>query len=277
MGAEDLIERGFHSLAFVGEAGAWHTEDRLKGFSQRAQEAGVEAKHWTGGSLGKPPYGPELSHWLAQLPRPLGILASNDHAAGLVIRCCREANIAVPEHAAVLGVDNDELAVLMIKPSLSSIALPSEAMGFEAAAMIDRLLKGESLAHPLVLFPPTRVVTRQSTDLMAIADAEVAEAVRFIRQQAAKEISVADVARHVAVSRRALEQRFRTALGRSPLDEILRIRLERARQLLQETSLSIEQIANACSFSSASYLGVVFRRLTGMTPSECRKRAGGSP
>ena len=122
------------------------------------------------------------------------------------------------------------------------------------------------------MIPPTGVITRQSTDLLATTDADVADAVRFIHANAGRPISVEDVMREVPLSRRQLERRFRDALGRSILDEIQKCRVDRARQLLVDTELTLPQIALASGFASASYFSVVFSRSAGMTPGEFRER-----
>jgi LacI family transcriptional regulator len=181
----------------------------------------------------------------------------------------------VPDQIAVLGVDNDDLIQSLASPPLSSIGTATEQIGFEAAALLDRLMeKGTfkiSIKTSTAKIPPTGIITRRSTDLTAVADAEVAEALRFIRQHATGPIGIEQVMQNSTVSRRQLERRFRAILGRSLLDEIRRCRIERARQLLLETDLTIPQIATASGFSSASYLTVVFGEMVGETPGHFRK------
>ena len=167
----------------------------------------------------------------------------------------------------------------MAVPTLSSVALGTERIGYEAAALLARMLDGEpmaSLAAAPVEMPPEGVSTRGSTDVLAMPDPAVADACRFIRRRATDgrvpAIGVADVLREVPVGRRSLERRFRHALGRSPLDEIRRVRMERAMALLRDTDLDMPRVAHACGFGSAVRFSIVFRELAGVPPTEYRRR-----
>jgi LacI family transcriptional regulator len=180
----------------------------------------------------------------------------------------------VPDQVAVLGVDNDDLVQSLAYPPLSTVNTARQRIGFEAAAMLEKLMAGEPVDGGPVLIPPTGVITRQSTDLLAIGDDDVADAVRYIHAHAGRPIAVDDVLRDLALSRRQLERRFRQSLGRSILDEIQRCRVDRARQLLVETELALPHIATASGFASASYFSVVFNKSQGMTPGEYRSRFG---
>jgi LacI family transcriptional regulator len=173
---------------------------------------------------------------------------------------------------AVLGVDNDELFNALVTPSLSSIELPTEQIGFEAAAQLDRLMNGEKLA-PLTLLPPVRVVPRASTDVLSIEDDDIVLAVRFIREHAAEPLQVDDVLDHVPLSRRSLERRFRQLVRHSITDEIRRAHISRAKELLANTDLAMSQVAAGSGFTTATRLGIVFHKEVGESPSEFRRRA----
>ncbi|HEV7298443.1 MAG TPA: DNA-binding transcriptional regulator [Tepidisphaeraceae bacterium] len=277
MAVRDLVERGFRELAYVG-FNAPYSAAREAAFVEAAHQGGRTAHVWV--SPTPDPDEAVLGQWLAQLPKPVGILGCNDQHAAHVVTAATRAGVAVPEQAAVLGVDNDELVNRMLRPTLSSIAVAGERIGYEAAALLDQVIQGKverSPALPPVIIAPVGVVTRQSTDVLAIADADVAAAVRFIREHAGDPIRVDDVLREVPASRRSLELRFRRVLGRSPLDEIVRVHVERAKHLLAETELPMPRVAVACGFRDASYMGVVFRKLTGQTPTSYRQlfRLGG--
>ena len=187
----------------------------------------------------------------------------------------------MPDDVAVLGVDNDDLIQSLAFPPLSTINTARERIGFEAAAVLERLMQPAAHAPPPEsprLIPPTGVITRQSTERIAIEDTDVADALRYIHAHAGRPITVETILREIPLSRRQLERRFRAALGRSMLDEILRCRLDRAKQLLGETELALPQVAIASGFTSASYFNVVFHKSVGTTPGEYRRRLGrGTP
>lgn len=263
MGADYFIRLGHRSLAFYAADEREFSRLRFDGFSTRASESAIRITRITTR---------DLADQLTRLPHPVGVMGSNDTAALVVLDACRSRGIKVPDQIAVLGVDNDDLVQSLAFPPLSSINMATERIGFEAAAMLETLLRGETPRQDRLLVPPTGVVTRQSTDLVAIADADVAEAVRFIRDHAGKPIGVNDVAHSVTISRRQLERRFRATLGRSVLEEIQRCRIDRARQLLTDTELTIPQVAMACGFSTPSYFTVAFRQLAATTPGVFREQ-----
>jgi LacI family transcriptional regulator len=158
-------------------------------------------------------------------------------------------------------------------PPLSSVAPNAERIGYEAAELLDRLMAGGRAPARERLIEPVGVVARQSTDVLSIDDAEVAAAVRFIRERACGGLRVEQVLRHVAVSRSLLERRFRKYLGRSPQGEIRLVRLKRVKQLLADTDLSLVAIAQLAGFVHPEYMSVVFKRLTGQTPRAYRRQA----
>ena len=219
-----------------------------------------------------------MAQWLRGLPKPIGLLAAHDLRAREVLDACRLGGVHVPEEVAVLGVNNDELICEMANPPLSSIIHNARRIGYEAAAMLDRLMSGKKIVADIVV-DPIGVQTRQSTDLLAIEDPEVASAVRFIREHACEGIRVDDVLDQVPLSRRALEKRFQRAVGRPPHMEIRRAQLERVKQLLVTSDYKLERIAELTGFSSAQYLAGLFHRVMKMTPGAWRQagRAGNSP
>jgi LacI family transcriptional regulator len=217
----------------------------------------------------------DLAKWLQTLQKPVALLARDDLRAREVLDACRVASLHVPEAIAVLGVNDDELICEMANPPLSSVVHNARRVGYEAAAMLDRLMSGKKVIADIVV-DPISVHTRQSTDLLAIEDAEVATAVRFIREHACEGIHVEDVLDQVALSRRALEKRFRAAVGRPPHMEIRHAQLERVKELLVGSDFKLEKIAEITGFSSAQYLAGLFRRVMNMTPGAWRQagRAG---
>ena len=187
-----------------------------------------------------------------------------------MIHACRQAGLLVPEEMAVLAADDDPLMCEACQPPLSGIALTSQRIGFEAAAMLDRLMRGGRVPkHPITL-EPSPVIERQSTQTLAMADKEIARAVAFIRNHAATPIQVANVLREVPLSRRQFERRFQAILGRTPAAEIRRVHLERAKQLLIDTEMPIPDVASASGFASREYLAQVFKQELGLSPLQYR-------
>jgi LacI family transcriptional regulator len=199
-------------------------------------------------------------------------MACNDDRGREVLEACRAAEIRVPEELAVIGVDNDELLCELSDPPLSSVALNAEGVGYRGAALLDRMMRRRLRKPRRLVAEPLHVVTRRSTEAIAIEDPEIVEAVRFIHDHATELIQVGDVVRHVAVSRRNLEARFRRFVGRTPHAELQRVRMQRAIRFLMETSLSIPKIAEEVGYNTPSYFIQVFRKEYGTTPARYRRR-----
>jgi LacI family transcriptional regulator len=271
MAANHLLERGFASLAFVGSRSDAYAAKRHAAFARRATANGIGCAAYWGESL-DPAGDPPLATWLRSLPPATAILAADDRWAIRACEVARESDISIPDRVALLGVDDDEMA-MMTFPPLSSVRVPSEQIGFEAARLLDQMMGRKPVAsQTTILLEPSSITERQSTDRIAIDDAEVSAAVRFIREHACEAIDVESILDIVPLSRRRLEQRFRHALGRTPLEEIRRVRLMQAKKLLAETTLAISQIAAACGFSSAQRMAVVFREIEHESPTDYRLR-----
>lgn len=204
--------------------------------------------------------------------KPVGVLAVNDELGLILTEACREQGIHVPEHVAVVGVDDDDLICSMAHPPLSSVALPVRSLGYAAAQMLDHLMEGRKPPAPLPL-KPLDVRTRQSTDIMAIVDEDLAAALRFIRLHAGEPIAMPDLLQQIPVSRRSLERRFRLILGRTFLQELQRVRVEMAQQMLASTNLPMPLIAQRCGLGTSKQLSTLFHALTGDTPRRFRQRS----
>lgn len=214
----------------------------------------------------------ELGPWLASLPKPTAVFCVNDNWAHRVLSAARQGEFRVPDDVAVLGVDDDELLNTIGALPLSSIAIPASKIGFEAARLLEDAIEGKK--PPLfTTLPPLCVVPRATTDVANVDDPKVAEAIQFIKANVGRPIQVEDVLEHLTMSRRSLERRFRAAIGRSIATEVRRAHLERAKQLLTNTTLSIEEVAQASGFSNVTLMGVVFRRHVGDSPSAFRRRS----
>ena len=271
LGAEHLRERGFRHFAFCGFRNqSWSTE-RKEGFVHALRNYGFtciirESEKQVPWEVGQN----RLGEWLLSLPRPVGLMAANDVRGQQVLDACKRVNLAVPEDVAVLGVDNDEILCNLCLPPLSSVAPNAELVGFEAAAMLDRLMAGGPSPKSRTLIKPKGVVTRQSTDILAIDDSEVAAVARFIREQACRGCSMGEVMRHTKLSRSLLERRFRRSLGHSPQAEIRAIQIKRVKEMLSGSDLSLADIAGIAGYRHPEYMSVVFKRETGQTPGEYR-------
>ena len=210
--------------------------------------------------------------WLDSLPKPVGVFACYDACGQQLLEICRYYEIVVPHDIAVVAVDNDELLCELTTPSMSSVIPNAFGAGAHAAEILDRMLHGEKLSGQKHSIEPLGVRKRVSTDVLAVADRHVADAVAFIRKNAHKNIQVEDLLASVPLSRRVLEARFRKALNRTPHQEILRVRTNAARELLHETDMPLSEISEALGIEHPEYLSVFFKKETGMTPREYRDR-----
>ena len=282
-----LWERGFRHLGFCGVSDyRWATWQRTR-FEEAARRAGVEVHaHVAPLQLQQPSDWIEdrksLVRWLRSLPKPVGIFACYDVRGQQILDACRDAGIAVPDRVAVIGVDNDPVRCNLSDPPLSSVAPDAPRVGYLAAQCLSRMMSGEPLPAGLRLVPPLGVVARGSTDALAVSDPDVLAALRYIRAHACENINVKQVLDVVPLSRRALEGRFVKLVGRSPHEQILHFRVERAKQLLCDTELPIKSIGPLVGVSTPEYLSVLFNRLVGMSPKAYRSqhriaRAGPDP
>ena len=270
--------RGFQHLAYCGDpAFAW-SDARCRQFANIANESERSlfvyqaiARYDANFTLDREKK--RLANWLERLPRPVAIMACYDYKAQQILDVCRELGIAVPEEIAVLGVDNDRLLCEFANPPLSSIIPNTSRTGYEAAELLDRMMMGESVSNDPLVTKPLGIKTRESTDILAIDDKDVATALRYIRQHANHNIRVSDVLKQVQLSRRVLESRFQKTLGRSPHQEIQRQRMNRVKELLSDTDLSISEIADLAGFEHSEYMAAAFKRETGISPSGYRGKS----
>lgn len=212
-----------------------------------------------------------IAGWLKKQPRPLALFACNDIRAQQVLNACREHGIKVPEELAVMGVDNDDVLCNLCEPPLSSIEPDTERLGYEAAALLDRMMKGKVAGDgPIRQVPPLRILERASTDVVAIDDPITVRAVRFIRDHIGDGIAAKDVMTHVGRSRTDLEQRFQRWLKLSVRSEIMRRRMDRVCSLLQQTNLGLNEIASRAGFSTAAHLCRLFQQRLKQSPTEYR-------
>jgi len=280
--ADHLMQRGFRQYAFCGFVGANYSDQRSRLFQAHLARSGLSC------SIYSPPetsrdaqvielekrgllFQDHLARWLKSLPKPVGIMACNDIRGHQVTNACRRLDLTVPEEVAVVGVDNDEIFCELSDPPLTSVAQDTLRIGYEAAALLERMMDGGKPPSRPVLIPPLGIITRRSSDVLAMSDRQLAAGARFLREHLFEAITTNDMARVAGMSRRVFERRFVAQVGRSPKAEVLRLRLERVKDLLVDTDWNLAQIAERTGFKYSEYLHTVFSQKIGMTPGRFRR------
>jgi LacI family transcriptional regulator len=277
IGAEHLLQCGFKHFAYCGYTGVPWSALRLKFFQQRIHKAGFKVHVYAdlipiSNVWHKKRH--KMAAWLQSLPKPVGLMACNDDCGQQVIEACKLANLAVPDAVGVLGADNDEVVCGLSDPPMSSVVINFERAGYEAALVLFRLLRGVRRVPLKIVAGSTHVIARRSTDFMAVSDPHVTRALRFIRDHARENMMVTDVAGAVALSRRALEIKFRRETGCSILEHIRRVRTDQIVRLLVETELPVGQIAGSLGFSDIQHFARYFRAEKKMSPLVYRRTYG---
>jgi LacI family transcriptional regulator len=274
LAAEYLLNNGFRHFGYVGNPADRFSVEREQGFRDALAKAGqrCESYHERTVNLPRGTWIPkaELREWMLKRPKPSAVLCANDARGWELAELCADTGVAVPEELAVVGVDDDPLFCGLSYPPLSSVATPAFQIGYEAAALLERILAGQRPPRRPMLFPPVRVVVRRSSELIAVADSDVAQALRFIRANAHRPLGVEDLLGEVQISRRMLELKFRAALQRTPAEELQRVRLQSAKELLSTTDVPIADVALKAGFSGSKQLAESFRRVLKTTPREYR-------
>ncbi len=279
MVAEHLLECGFRQFGFFELATEEYFEQRRNNFIETLQTAGYECSVFQPRGHRERPsdweqHQEDVARWVAELPKPIGILACTDQLGFWLLDACRRASVAVPEEVAVVGVENDESLCTMSSPPLSSVQFDGALVGYEAARLLDRMMAGETAPNDQTLLEPLGIVTRLSSDVVAIENEDLAEAVRFIREHACQGISVEDVLEAVQMSRSALERQMQQVLGRTPKAEIARVQFNRVKELLIETELPLAMIAERAGFRHPQHMAEMFKRKFEQTPGAFRAAHG---
>ncbi|HEX8341857.1 MAG TPA: substrate-binding domain-containing protein [Tepidisphaeraceae bacterium] len=280
MAAAHLIECRLERFAFCGPAYKGTGENRFIGFRRALEERGftcIQSPPELAADTGWQLEGNQdrIAAWAASLPTPIGVMTFDDAAAHALARACLAANIGVPDRIAIIGVNNDDLLCECSWPPMTSIDCAWTRLGQKAAMVMEKLLAGQALSAEewCTRLPPIGVVRRQSTDVLAVDDPNLADAIRYIREHACDPCTVEDVLEHVPVGRRWLERQFQKTLGRTPHDEMMRVRIETAQRLLTHATLALPDIAAKCGFSKSTHFHAAFRRLSGTTPAVYRRNA----
>ncbi len=274
MAASHYLERGYEYYAFCGHRDIPYSTHREEGYRRSLESAGRIPIIFNGRFIAPDEVETirQFDRWICELPTPCAVFACHDHLAFRLCQMARNQGLNVPVDLAILGVDNDEFLCEFGNPQLSSIDPAAEQVGYQAGAMLGRLIAGEPPPDEPVLIPPKGVVTRHSTDVLAITDPLIARALHFIREHSHEPLSVSDVLSEVPMSRRTLERRFIQLLGRTPREEICRVHLDRARSLLVRTDLQMPEVARRSGFLHPNQMANVFRRDAGISPSAYRRQ-----
>ncbi len=280
MAAEFLLERGFSRLAYYGTKSLWYSRQRRAGFSTAALRAGAQCQaHMVENpQIAATQWRDEhrtLLRWLRGLKPPVGILASIDLRASMLADACAETGLRVPEDIAIIGVDNDPVICELGAVPITSVARNDWKVGWEAAAMLDRLMNGEPPPRVPHFVEPEQIVERKSTDTLAVDDAAMAGLLAELRENLDKPFGVEWLVERSGRSRRWLELRFREELGRSPREVIHQLRVARARELLAgDKQMSLTDIAARCGFADLRRFRMVFRHVQGVLPRKFRNDQG---
>ncbi len=271
--AMHLLERGLRNFAYCGDSRFAWSQRHGENLVAVLRDQGHECQVFLSNSKDSADWRKEqakLVRWLKSLPKPVGVMTCYDIRGQQVLDACRAIGLRVPEDVAVIGQHNDDLLCELCDPPLSSVIPNARRAGFEAAALLDRIMRGLPVIEKHIEIPPIGIATRQSTDLVAVEDARLAHAMRFIQEHAHEIISVEDIAQSASISRSLLERKFRKAFGCSPWDHVVKLRLRKAEHLLAQSRLSIAEIAECTGFGTPEYFSAAFRKLTGSSPRAAR-------
>lgn len=275
--AQHLGERGFRHFAYVGIGGLNYSAKRREAFVRAVRERGGDSQYYElprhcEGEDSWENMEDDLADWVRRLPKPCGVMLCSDQLGPKVLEACRRAKISVPAELAVIGVDNDEPLCEVCNPPLSSVRPNHEAVGYEAARLLDQLMRRKRPPAQPVWIQPLGIQARLSTQVLALDDRQLAKAIQFIHEQACAGLTTNEVARHAGLSLSVLQRRFRTALKRTIHDEIMSARLRHACALLAETELPLIEVSEKAGFKHQEYMGVVFKRHFHLTPAQYRRR-----
>jgi len=285
MAAEHLMERGFTRFAYFSTSvypyRALHADERLEGFAGKLKRAGFECNSgmfqlnvpWRLCNLGEEIAEQEdVVNWLDKLPKPVGVLCSNDLRAAELVHACHHVVARIPNDVAIVGVGNDELACNVCSTPLSSVDISPFKTGYAAASVIDRMSRTGKAPKAPVVIEPAGVVVRESSDIFTSDNKAFVAAMQFIQDHAHEPIQVMDILKVVPVCRSTLERDFVRLLGRTPVSQLRQVRVGRAKKLLVESDMSIDAIAIRVGFASVTVFSDVFLRETTMRPGEYRKK-----
>ncbi len=276
LAARFFIEKGYEHFAFYGYKDTVWSDERCEGFYEGVKEAGYGKNFhtYTNQQLETLWYydSTPLLNWLKQLPRQTAVFCCDDNQGNKITEICKSNRIQIPEHLAVLGVDNDTTLCELSDPPLSSVYLDIEAGGYETAELIMNLMTQKDFQPQDVIIKATSIINRASTNSFATDDMYINEALEFIHSNLDKALNVTDLVNKLPLSRRLLEMRFKKVTGRSVYNYIIYNRIEEFARKIHETDKPINEIATEMEFYNYSNLVQQFKQIKGCTPTEFRKR-----
>ena len=277
--AEHFLSRGFKNFLFYSDTDNWSYEERGRGVVAALKNAGrpcqwIKWHESKARESGREEWSRRRAWLAAQIkhaPKPLAVFAANDQLAVDVLEVCEPSGLSVPEQVAIVGAENYLLAVEAMRTPISSVDTNLEEQGYEGAALLDRLMRGATRPREPVRIPAVRVVTRKSSDILAINHHGVAKALRFIWENFQNSIGIDDVVRAAAMSRRGMHAAFLEHLDRTPGEEIRTVRVEHARKLLAESDYKVEAIAGLSGYQSPNSFCIAFKKGAGLSPAAYRR------
>lgn len=282
--AQYYAERGFRDLVLLAHEHMRVLKPVYAGFREAAEALGCACHLYTFTSLPGSGAGPvkpglryeqragEVAQWLATMPKPLALLCCEDFMAAQLCVMCQRAGLSVPEEVAIMAYGNDPIVCDLAPVPISAVDLNRGEKGRTALRLLQDLIAGKPVPSR-TLIAPKGIVTRRSSDILAVDNPLVVRTIRFLWDNLDRNLSVDDVARHMQVPRFRLERAFRKHLDRGVNAELRRVRLDRLCQLLKTTSLPIAQLAPRVGFHSPEYLHNVFRKTLGLSPRQYRLKA----
>ena len=277
MAARHLMARGFRQFGFLGFIRQRGVKAQRTAFEATLAEAGLSCSSllvpvgYTERPANWQVFRARMDEWIESWTPPIGVSVSYDLLCRYLACACRRRGVQVPRDAALLGTHNEPLICAHPEPSLSSIELGYERVGYRAAELLDKMMDGAPEPGKPVLLEPVALLPRRSSDALAVDDQMVAAALRFISEHSHERIRVSDVVESLHVTRRTLERRFRAVLGRSIAEEIGRLRVERAKRRLTDSKTPIKRLAVEAGFGDGPQMCAVFKRIEGVTPSVYRR------
>ncbi|MFT7035256.1 MAG: LacI family transcriptional regulator [Cyclobacteriaceae bacterium] len=275
LATKHLTECGFTNFGFAGTGFNW-SKWRRGHFEEGLKQKGFQCHTFSSANYMKLNWLEQqenIQNWLKTLPKPIGIFAGYDLMGRQIIDSCNKLGYLVPEEVAVIGVDNDPLICELCSPPLSSIIPDTYKTGYVAASLLESIVAKKELGQIAYRIKPLGVKKRRSTDTVAIDDPHISKAMHYIFENAnSGTFNIDDILSFVPMSRRIFEKKFTHVIGRTPYKEMQRIRVNRIKELLKETDLSLFDIAARSGFEHVSYMSYLFKRETRMTPAIYRAR-----
>ncbi|RLI85048.1 MAG: transcriptional regulator, partial [Archaeoglobales archaeon] len=276
MAADFFLNKGFKHFGYCGFDYFPWSQERSAYFNTEIRKAGHAAHIY------KKPKSKiynmwkyeqdSVKNWLKSLPKPVAVLASNDLRGQFILELCKTSGLNVPDEIAVLGIDNDKVVCSISSPPLTSININYQKAGFEAAQLLEKLMNGQKSQKQQIIIEPTTIITRRSTDTLAIDDKDIATALSFIRENANIPLQVDEVAQEVLISKRTLQRKFKKSIGHSIGYEIKKTRMEKIANILIETDRPVYRIANELGYNDCTNMVRSFRQFMELTPQAYRRK-----